>query len=195
MEITRAGLCVIDYRRKKMVILKKLEPYTKTYIYENFVEKYCLPRGKTIRKTEDLFHCALREFHEETTLLLIDNFEKYCDYFDLWWYDQNEKWIYRIFFVNVDFNLIVNSKKIIKFDIETNKNTILLNYTNKNFDRRYELHRTLFLSKNNYRNIISNRQRFCYEQSNYEEFLIFLEKVFLDYERDAVKFTRYKVCY
>lgn len=106
-----AGLCVLDVKRKKIIVLKRKIPYDGSVPDDSgrFVEQISIPRGGAL-DNENLFRCAKREFFEETRFKL-KSMEYLDETFNLYWCDpQSKKWEYTIFFAVAS----LKSKNIMK---------------------------------------------------------------------------------
>lgn len=130
--VNRCGLCVIDPKRKKIIVLKRKCPYIKNTQTPNtttttaagttittisqvtpqkskrkppFVEQFCIPRGCQ-NTYESSFSCGIREFIEECGFFF-NSFYKLSQTFDLEWEDPKDvTWRYKISFLCVDVESI-----------------------------------------------------------------------------------------
>lgn len=111
-------MCVIDPKRKKIVVLRRKCPYTKNAPPQQslsdrpenkkrlaFVEQFCIPRGCQ-NTYESAFNCGIREFIEECGFFF-KSFYKLPHTFDLEWEDPKDViWRYKISFICVDVESI-----------------------------------------------------------------------------------------
>lgn len=114
----RAGVCLIDPKQKKILVLKRKTVYEKTWRSNPrvFLEQYSLPRGGCKNRKEPPLTCAIREFIEETGFFPKEGYIS-SESFNLFWYDpENVKWEYSIYFVLADLS---NENKI-KIDDNSN---------------------------------------------------------------------------
>lgn len=109
--VNRCGLCVVDTKRKKIVVLRRRCPYSptprkKTLVSsEPFVEQFCIPRGCQ-NSHEAAFICGVREFIEECGFFF-KSFYKLPQTFDLEWEDPKDQvWRYTISFILADMDSI-----------------------------------------------------------------------------------------
>lgn len=107
----RCGLCVIDVKRKKIVVLRRKCPYNTRPTARGpfkrypFLEQFCIPRGCQ-NAYEAAFSCGIREFIEECGFFF-KSFYKLSQTFDLEWEDPKDViWSYKISFIFVNLDTI-----------------------------------------------------------------------------------------
>lgn len=173
----RAGLCLFDPIKDKIVILKRYKQYlpsSKKIIPHGFVEQYSLPRGRVLNKHESLLHCAIREFIEETRIF-VKEFIQHEETFELIWEDPTDKfWQYKIFFIETD----LNPENIFEVDEQTKYICHKLNFDVKTCKlNSYEPAKRQVMSFEQY-SMALKRQLPAYVSSNYTDFLNHLKNLY-----------------
>ncbi|AQQ79957.1 nudix domain protein [Leptopilina boulardi filamentous virus] len=153
--VCRAGLLVINDNKESFIINRR-QSYNETYLNNwrtcnnmFFWEKIQIPRGKS-KKNESLLECAIREFVEETGVILLGNGFLYKKPFILYWIDDNKRWEYKIYLLYWNTDSKFNSSNFLKvkkiFHNDDNFQITLSNdkYTSKKDIKSIERERKLF---------------------------------------------------